>query len=62
MEQPLHFYSMGSAEGTMSRVVAELGEGRVKTLACSPNIENGQSFLSHGIRQMRLSSLGRCTT
>lgn len=48
VEQPLHFYSMGSAEGTMSRVVAELGEGRVKTLACSPNIENGQSFLSHG--------------
>ncbi|KAF4769405.1 hypothetical protein N7455_008868 [Penicillium solitum] len=46
--RPLHLYSIGSAEGTMARTVAELGQGRVESLACSPNVENYESFILHG--------------
>jgi hypothetical protein len=44
----LHLYSLGTAEGTMARTIAELSGGRVETLSCSPNIENYQSFCAYG--------------
>lgn len=42
------FLFNGGCGGDYVEVVAELGEERVKTLACSPNFENEHSFLSHG--------------
>jgi hypothetical protein len=44
----LRLYSLGTAEGTMARTIAELAAGRVETLSCSPNIENFQSFCAYG--------------
>jgi hypothetical protein len=44
----LKIYSLGTAEGTMARVISELGEGRIETLSCSPNVENLTSFLAYG--------------
>lgn len=44
----LNLYTLGTAEGTMARAIAELAEGRVQTLSCSPNVENYQSFLAYG--------------
>jgi hypothetical protein len=45
----LKLYTMGTAEATMARSIGLLGNGRIKTLSCSPNKENKISFLSHGI-------------
>ena len=45
----LRLYTLGTAEGTMARVTAELGNGRVETLSCSPNIENLRSFYAYGV-------------
>ena len=42
-------YTMGTAEATMARSIGLLGNGNIKTLSCSPNKENKDSFLSHGI-------------
>lgn len=44
----LKVYSLGTAEGTMARVISELGAGRIETLSCSPNVENQASFLAYG--------------
>lgn len=46
--RPLNLYSLGTAEGTMARTISELGEGSVRSLSCSPNIENEKSFYAHG--------------
>ncbi|NTH14068.1 class I SAM-dependent methyltransferase [Rhizobium rhizogenes] len=48
MPEPLHLYSLGTAEGTMARTISELADGRVESLSCSPNIENQHSFLAYG--------------
>lgn len=45
----LKLYTLGTAEGTMARVIGELGNGRVETLSCSPNIENLRSFYAYGV-------------
>jgi len=45
---PLNLYTLGTAEGTMARVIAELADGSVRTLSCSPNLENYRSFLGYG--------------
>jgi hypothetical protein len=46
--EPLSLYTLGTAEGTMARTIAELADGRIQTLSCSPNVENYQSFLAYG--------------
>jgi len=45
----LRLYTLGAAEGTMARVLGELGDGRIETLSCSPNIENLRSFYAYGV-------------
>lgn len=40
----LAVYTLGSAEGSLARTIAELGKGAVWTLNCSPNIENQREF------------------
>ncbi len=42
------FYSLGTAEGTMARVVSELSGGKIQSLACSPNEENYKCFMAFG--------------
>jgi SAM-dependent methyltransferase len=44
----LHVYSLGTAEGTMARVISEMSGGRIRSLACSPNEENYKSFMAYG--------------
>lgn len=44
----MNVYTIGTAEATMARTLGVLGNGRVRTLSCSPNIENRESFFSHG--------------
>lgn len=46
--EPLHFYSLGTAEGTMARTLSELAEGHIESLCCSPNEENHRAFLAYG--------------
>ncbi|CAI7643792.1 unnamed protein product [Penicillium bialowiezense] len=46
--ESLNLYTLGSAEGTMARILAELANGRIHSLACSPTAENHQAFLAHG--------------
>ena len=46
--QPLSLYTMGTAEGTMARVLAELATGRIKSLSCSASEENHAAFLAYG--------------
>lgn len=45
---PLSLYTMGTAEGTMARVLAELASGRIKSLSCSASEANLASFMAHG--------------
>ncbi|MCA1409403.1 class I SAM-dependent methyltransferase [Ensifer sp. IC3342] len=45
---PIRFYNLGAAEATLARTLAELSEGKIQTLSCSPNKENEESFLLHG--------------
>ncbi|AYD04886.1 class I SAM-dependent methyltransferase [Neorhizobium sp. NCHU2750] len=44
----LQFYSLGTAEGTMARVVSEMSGGKIQSLACSPNEENYKCFMAFG--------------
>ncbi|MBB3386239.1 MULTISPECIES: class I SAM-dependent methyltransferase [unclassified Rhizobium] len=48
-KRKLKLYTLGAAEGTMARVIAELADGRVEALSCSPNIENLRSFYAYGV-------------
>jgi hypothetical protein len=45
---PVGYYILGAAEGTFARTLAELGEGKILTLSCSPNKENEENFLRYG--------------
>ncbi|WP_234942450.1 hypothetical protein J4T85_034395 (plasmid) [Sinorhizobium medicae] len=47
-DRPATFYVLGSAEGTFARTLAQAGQGCFRTLSCSPNKENEESFYSHG--------------
>lgn len=47
-ERPFFIWSLGTAEGTLARTVAELGNGIIKTLACSATSENKESFFKYG--------------
>lgn len=49
IDKEFRIYTMGTAEATMARTIGLLGNGNIKTLSCSPNKENKDSFLSHGI-------------
>jgi hypothetical protein len=46
--RPLLLYSLGTAEGTMARALSELSDGKIKSLCCSPNVENQSCFLAYG--------------
>jgi hypothetical protein len=48
-DQPANFYVLGSAEGTFARTLAQAGGGCIRTLSCSPNKENEESFYSYGV-------------
>jgi hypothetical protein len=45
--RPATVYTLGAGAGTLSRTLAKLGDGRFKTLCCSPTPANRLSFLSH---------------
>jgi hypothetical protein len=45
---PLLLYSLGTAEGTMARALSELSDGKIRSLCCSPNVENQSCFLAYG--------------
>jgi hypothetical protein len=45
---PLSLYTMGAAEGTMARVLAELACGQIISLSCSASEENLASFMAYG--------------
>lgn len=47
--KPLKLYSLGTAEGTMARTVSEIGDGKIESLSCSPNVENQRSFYAYGV-------------
>ncbi|QXZ82295.1 class I SAM-dependent methyltransferase (plasmid) [Rhizobium sp. L51/94] len=42
------FYSLGTAEGTMARVLAELSGGKIRSLSCSPSEDNYKCFMAFG--------------
>jgi hypothetical protein len=42
--RPLDFYGLGDASGVMGRALAEAGAGKIRSLTCSPNIENQEVF------------------
>ncbi len=41
-------YTLGTAEGTMARVISEMSGGKILSLACSPNEENYKCFMAFG--------------
>lgn len=43
-QRPLDYYALGDAAGVMGRALAECGNGRIRSLTCSPNAENEQVF------------------
>lgn len=47
-DSPARIYVLGAAEGILARTLAELGNGKIQTLSCSPNKENEESFFLHG--------------
>lgn len=49
--RPLALYTLGSAEGVIARTVALLSRGAVRSISCSPNIENYYEFLRRGAPQ-----------
>ena len=42
--RPLDYYGLGDASGVMGRALAEAGTGKIRSLTCSPNIENAELF------------------
>lgn len=44
--RPLDVYTLGDASGVTARSLAEFGEGRIRTLTCSPNAENEAAFMA----------------
>lgn len=44
----ISLYSLGTAEGTMARTISELGQGKIRSLSCSPNEENHKCFMAFG--------------
>jgi hypothetical protein len=44
----ISLYTLGTAEGTMARTLSEMGHGKIKSLACSPNEENYKCFMAFG--------------
>jgi len=44
--QPSTLYTLGTGTGCMARSVAALGDGRIKTLACSPTPANRKAFFA----------------
>ncbi len=43
-DRPATLYTLGAGAGTLARTLAQLGEGRLKTLSCSPTDGNRISF------------------
>lgn len=54
----LKVYTLGTAEGTMARIISELADGAIETLSCSPNRENFDSFCAYGMPSHALFFLG----
>ena len=46
--RPLTLYTLGSAEGVLARTAVSLSAGRIRSLSCSPNIENQHEFCARG--------------
>lgn len=46
--RPLTLYTLGSAEGVIARTVASLSRGAVRSISCSPNVENYREFFRKG--------------
>lgn len=44
--RPATVYSLGAGAGTLARALAKLGDGRLKTLCCSPTEGNRKSFFA----------------
>lgn len=40
----LNYYILGAAEGSLARTLGYAADGKIKTLSCSPNIENKINF------------------
>jgi hypothetical protein len=47
-DRPLTLYTLGSAEGVLARTAVLLSAGRMRSLSCSPNIENQHEFCARG--------------
>lgn len=43
-QRPLDYYGLGDASGVMGRALAEAGRGKIRSLTCSPNVENQEVF------------------
>ena len=43
-QRPLDYYGLGDASGVMGRALAEAGQGNIRSLTCSPNVENEEVF------------------
>lgn len=44
---PTTIYTLGTGTGRMSRALATLGDGRIKTLCCSPTAANREAFYAN---------------
>lgn len=44
----ISLYTLGTAEGTMARTLSEISQGKIQSLACSPNEENYTCFKAFG--------------
>lgn len=53
-----NIYTIGTAEATMARTLGRMGKGKIKTLSCSPNIENQKGFNFYGIPKHSFFHLG----
>lgn len=43
--RPMDVYTLGDASGVTARALTDMGDGRIRTLTCSPNPENETAFL-----------------
>jgi hypothetical protein len=46
--RPATIYTLGAGAGTLARTLAKFGDGRLRTLSCSPTAANKASFFAHG--------------
>ncbi|WP_144982130.1 class I SAM-dependent methyltransferase [Halomonas sp. C22] len=56
--QVLNYYILGAAEGSLARTLGYAANGKIKTLSCSPNIENKINFYSRNYTKNSTFFLG----